>query len=127
MADEGVPDRDLVEEGERAEERQVVEVEIVTGVDAEAEGVGELRQFASTLMPCLRQARLLNTWSGLRPGSFDGLPYLGAVAGYEGLYLAAGHFRSGLYLSPGTAVVVAQLMLGEATCIDLTPFSVIRG
>ncbi len=41
VADERVPDRHFVEVRQRAEERQVVEVEIVAGVDANAEAVRE--------------------------------------------------------------------------------------
>lgn len=91
------------------------------------EGVEDLKQFAYSLIPRLAQERILKSWSGLRPGSFDGLPYLGPVLGHERLYLAAGHFRSGLHLSPGTAVVMTQAILGELPSIDLTPFSLIRG
>jgi len=41
--------------------------------------------------------------------------------------MAAGHYRSGLHMSPGTAVVLRQLMLGDEPEIDLTPFRVGRG
>jgi len=53
------------------------------------------------------------------PGSFDGLPYMGRLPGMENAYVAAGHFRSGLYLSSATAVVMGQLMRGEVQGIDL--------
>jgi glycine oxidase len=56
----------------------------------------------------------------------DGLPYLGKLPGLEDAYVAAGHFRSGLYLSAATAVVMSQLMRGEEPEIDLTPFRVGR-
>ena len=41
-------------------------------------------------------------------------------------YLAAGHFRSGLYLSPATAMVMSELLCGIAPQIDLAPFRVGR-
>ena len=44
----------------------------------------------------------------LRPGSFDGLPYLGSLPGLKNAYVAAGHFRSGLFLSTATAIVMSE-------------------
>lgn len=91
------------------------------------EGVGELIALARELVPALREAPIENTWAGLRPGSFDGFPYIGAVPGLDNAFAAAGHYRSGLHMSPGTAMVLRQLILGETPEIDLTPFRVGRG
>ena len=44
----------------------------------------------------------------------------------ENGYLAAGHYRHGLHLSTGTAVVMSQLIRGEKPQVDLTPFRVDR-
>lgn len=90
------------------------------------EGLRELRQFAHDLTPALREAELERSWAGLRPASFDGFPYLGALPGVTNAFVAAGHFRSGIYLSPGTAVVMRQLILGEPAEFDLEPFRVGR-
>jgi len=38
------------------------------------------------------------------------------------VFIAAGHFRHGLWLSTGTAVVMSRLLRGEAPGVDLTPF-----
>lgn len=89
-------------------------------------GLDDLRRFAFELVPALRDARLVDSWAGLRPASFDGLPYLGRVPGIANLFVAAGHFRSGLYLSPATAVVLGQLMRDRPPDVDLTPFSLLR-
>jgi glycine oxidase len=91
------------------------------------EGVGELVALARQLVPALRDARIENRWAGLRPGTFDGFPYLGRMPGLSNAYAAAGHYRSGLHMSPGTAVVMRQLMLGEEPEVDLSPFRVGRG
>jgi glycine oxidase len=90
-------------------------------------GVAELSDFAYDLVPGLRRFRVERTWAGLRPGSFDGFPYLGAIPGLDNAFAAAGHFRSGLHLSTGTALVLSQLLRGEQASIDLTPFRVGRG
>jgi glycine oxidase len=45
----------------------------------------------------------------------------------QNLFLAAGHFRSGLHLSCATAVAMANEMEGIPNTIDLQPFRVGRG
>jgi glycine oxidase len=92
-----------------------------------ADVIADLKNFACEMVPALRQAPVAATWAGLRPGSFDGFPYLGKVPGMENLYVAAGHFRSGLHLSPGTAVVISELLRGLPPRVDLSPFRVGRG
>ena len=86
------------------------------------EGLRELRGFATSIVPALAEAEVERTWAGFRPASFDGFPYLDHFPGTSNAFVAAGHFRSGIYLSPGTAVVMRQLMLGEPVEIDLGPF-----
>jgi len=88
--------------------------------------VAELTKFARGLVPALDDAEIERTWAGIRPGSFDGLPYLGRLPGLKNAFVAAGHFRTGLYLSPATAVVMSELMRGEKPQIDLGPFRVGR-
>ncbi len=91
------------------------------------EGVEGLLSFATKLVPALRSAAFERSWAGLRPGTADRLPYLGAIPGVENGFIAAGHFRSGLQLSPATAVVMAQVIRGEQPEVDLRPFAVDRG
>jgi glycine oxidase len=85
-----------------------------------------LLEFAIGLAPALAQASLERFWAGLRPATEDGRPYLGAVPDVENAFVAAGHFRSGLQLSTGTARVMGQLMRGLTPQIDLAPFSLDR-
>jgi glycine oxidase len=90
------------------------------------EATTDLTDFARGLVPALREAPIEKTWAGLRPGSFDGLPYLGRLPGLKNAFIAAGHFRSGLFLSAATAVVMSQLIRGEQTEVELSPFRVGR-
>jgi glycine oxidase len=90
------------------------------------EGIAELTAFARQLVPALADAQIERTWAGLRPASLDGLPYMGRLPGLENAFVAAGHFRSGLYLSPAVAVVMSQLLDDEPPQIDLTPLGVLR-
>ena len=91
-----------------------------------AEAVSELLQFATRLVPQLQAADIERCWTGFRPRGVDDLPYLGPAPGFENVYLAAGHFRAGLWQSTGTAVVISRLIRGEAPGVDLTPFRVGR-
>jgi glycine oxidase len=90
------------------------------------DAIFELTEFARGLVPALSDARIERTWAGLRPGSFDGLPYLGRLPDLRNAFVAAGHFRTGLYLSPATAVVMSQFIRGEEPQIDLSAFRVGR-
>jgi glycine oxidase len=86
------------------------------------EAVNELRTLAARLVPALASARVERCWSGLRPGSPSEWPYLGRLPSLSNAFIAAGHFRQGLWLSTGTAVVVGRLVRGESPGVDLTPF-----
>lgn len=83
------------------------------------EGVASLLKFAESLVPELACAEVVKCWAGLRPGSPDELPFLGQVPGFNNLFVGAGHFRSGLQMSPGTGVVLSDLLLDRTPKIDL--------
>jgi glycine oxidase len=91
-----------------------------------AAAISELLQFAVSLVPSLAGAAVERCWAGLRPGSPDGKPFLGTVSGVDNLFIAAGHFRAGIQLSPGTALVMKQLLLGEKPAIPLEDFRLDR-
>jgi glycine oxidase len=98
------------------------------GFDARptAGGIAGLLAFAASLVPSLAAAPLERCWAGLRPGSPDGMPFLGAVPGCANLYVAAGHFRAGIQLSPATGQVMTELLLGRLTTIPLDTFRLDR-
>ncbi len=85
-----------------------------------------LLDVAFGLCPILREAAIEATWAGLRPGSLDTRPYIGPATGFRNLIVAAGHKRAGLQLSPATAELVADLVLGRPPRIDLASFRVDR-
>lgn len=90
------------------------------------EAVRELTAFARDWAPQLRSFAASRTWAGLRPGTPDGLPYLGRVPGLDNLTVAAGHFRSGLHLAPITAELIAALLTQQPLACDLAPFRLNR-
>ncbi|HEX8810594.1 MAG TPA: FAD-dependent oxidoreductase, partial [Terracidiphilus sp.] len=87
--------------------------------------IQRLHKAAIALVPKLEEARILESWAGLRPGTPDALPILGETP-TPGYYVATGHFRDGILLAPITAEVIAALLEGRTLDCDLTPFSPAR-
>lgn len=87
----------------------------------------ELTDWAFDLAPELRIGKIVKRWAGLRPGSIDGLPFIGAIPGKPGMFVAAGHYRHGLHWSPITSALMVDLLSGVRPSLDLTPFSIARG
>jgi glycine oxidase len=84
------------------------------------EGISELQETATRLVPALASAPILRSWAGLRPGTPDQRPYIGPVPGVERLIVATGHFRTGITLAPVTAHVVARLICSGSAPYDLS-------
>jgi glycine oxidase len=84
--------------------------------------IQRLHRAALELVPKLRDARILEDWAGLRPGTPDGLPILGATD-TPGCYAATGHFRDGILLAPVTAKLMCAVIEGSAPELDLGAFS----
>ncbi len=90
------------------------------------EAVANLTQGAILAVPALKEAKVETTWSGLRPASPDGWPYLGSVPNFENLWVATGHFTHGILLSAVTGHLMSQTLSGEKTEIALEPFRLER-
>ena len=91
-----------------------------------AGAIAELLALGCKLVPALANAAVERCWAGLRPGSPDGLPYLGAVPGFDNLFIAAGHFRAGIQLSPATGLVLKELLSGQPLTVSLDAFRLDR-
>jgi len=65
-------------------------------------------------------------WSGLRPLSPDGLPYIGRHSKYDNLTIAGGHAMLGLSLAAATGKLVEELVAKSSLSVPLEPFSVER-
>jgi glycine oxidase len=94
------------------------------GFDASTtpEGLAGLQAYAERWLPGLRALEPVHAWAGLRPGLSGNHPLLGPVPGLAGLYLAAGHFRTGLQLAPITARLLVQCIVKEPLEIPLDPW-----
>jgi glycine oxidase len=85
-----------------------------------AQGLHDLLAAALAVLPALRGLTVSESWAGVRPATPDGLPFLGATE-VEGYFVASGHFRNGILLTPATAQAVADAIAGVARP-DLAPF-----
>ncbi|WP_434571739.1 glycine oxidase ThiO [Pseudomonas sp. Z3-8] len=82
-----------------------------------------LKASALELIPALADAELVGHWAGLRPGSPEGIPYIGEVPGFAGLWLNCGHYRNGLVLAPASCRLFVDVMLGREPVIDPAPYA----
>jgi glycine oxidase len=97
-----------------------------TGFDEHvtAEGIHELLHAALAAAPSLGAFTTTESWSGLRPGTADGLPFLGPTP-IEGFFLATGHYRNGILLAPATARLIADAIeSGDVGALE--PFRLAR-
>jgi glycine oxidase len=85
-----------------------------------AGGVHELLREAYRVLPDVAEMELAGMIAGLRPGTPDNLPIVGRGA-FDGLVLAAGHFRSGIMLAPLTADAVAATLAGTEPPAVIAP------
>jgi glycine oxidase len=131
------PSRDLIRHVIRSPEIYIIprsNGRILVGATVEEAGfdkrtdvatIQRLHRSAVAQVPELSNARILEDWAGLRPGTPDALPILGETA-TPGYYVATGHFRDGILLAPITARVMSETIGGANCTYDLTPFSPAR-
>jgi glycine oxidase len=91
----------------------------------EPEVIQKFHQFAANFAPDLGEARMLEAWAGLRPGTPDNLPVMdkSPLAGY---FVATGHFRNGILLAPVTAAIMASVVRRLESPFDIAAFSLER-
>jgi glycine oxidase len=77
------------------------------------EGISSLMEKAKNLVPDIGNAEWERAWTGIRPQSADGQPFLGEHPAYKGLFIAAGHFRNGILLAPATGELMADILEGK--------------
>ena len=132
-----MPSRDLLKHVVRSPEVYLIprsDGRLLVGATVEEAGfdkrtvpftIQRQHQAALDLVPKLRDAKILEDWAGLRPGTPDNLPILGATS-TPGYYVATGHFRDGILLAPITAEVMTDVVGGGTPSYNLTPFSPAR-
>ena len=90
-----------------------------TSRSVDAGEIHSLRGFAEMTTPRLRQWGEVERWSGIRPGTADKAPILGAYqSGPEDIFFALGHYRNGILLSPATTQLLCAMILGDKKTDD---------
>jgi glycine oxidase len=85
-------------------------------------GIMQLLRGALEIAPGLEDLPLAETWSGLRPGTPDDLPILGADPDVSNVVYATGHFRNGILLAPITGEIIGEVVRTGTSPIDLHPY-----
>jgi len=82
-----------------------------------------IKRSAQRYFPRLPRAELdgATPWMGFRPVSPDGLPYLGRAPRHPRVVVATGHAMMGFSLGPVSGQLVAELVAGERTSVDIGP------
>ncbi len=87
-----------------------------------ADGVLGLLEAAREVLPDVAELEWSEARAGVRPGTPDNAPIIGAAPGIDGLVWATGHYRNGILLSPVTAEAVSLVLAGEALPEALSGF-----
>ena len=87
-------------------------------------GMNEIIDKGLKVAPGLADATYLETKVGFRPVAPNFLPIIGAVPGYENLFLANGLGASGLTVGPYLGAQLAKLAAGEDLEIDIEQYDV---
>ena len=90
------------------------------------EGRSHIMQAGLNMVRGLQTAEESYAIAGLRPVTPDNLPIIGAAPYKEGMYLATGHGRRGVVLSPATARAITDLILRGSTKMPIEHFSPAR-
>jgi glycine oxidase len=89
------------------------------------EAIDALLTLATHYLPELAAAPITQSWAGLRPGTPDDLPIIGPTD-IQNAFIASGHFRNGILLAPITAKIMADLIEGRTSSLDISSFSPAR-
>jgi len=75
-------------------------------------GLSAILKEVVKICPAIERAKIIRTWSGLIPYTFDSRPILGKVDEVKGLYLAAGHPHAFSH-APTTGEIISKLVTDE--------------
>lgn len=76
---------------------------------------------AARFVPALRSLPVRRAWCGFRPWLPDRLPAVGRLDGGS-VWTTTGHEGSGVGLGPISGLLLAQMITGEPTACDVSPF-----
>lgn len=75
-------------------------------------------QAAEEMLPGISRFPVIGHWSGLRPAASRNIPYIGPHPAAEDLYVNTGHHRNGILHAPGSARLLADIILKREPVIS---------
>lgn len=88
------------------------------------EGKEDLLNWAFSIDPCLKKAKLIRHWSGLRPSTTIDRPLIGRLPDFKNIYMNTGHFRKGILQAPASAQLLVDFMSGNPSFMDIEKFNI---
>ncbi|ARJ50952.1 glycine oxidase ThiO [Staphylococcus lutrae] len=79
--------------------------------ESNADNLSWLDRESVRMIPQLQSHRIIKTWTGIRPITENEVPIMGEIA--PRLFVATGHYRNGILLSPIAGILMAQLIEGD--------------
>jgi glycine oxidase len=93
--------------------------------DLTAGGVFALLEAAWRALPAIEELPIDELWTGFRPTSRDDAPVLGPTP-IAGLFVATGHHRNGILLTPITALAMSEAILSGRVPETIRDFTIDR-
>ena len=81
---------------------------------------------AVRVVPCLDKIDFTQVWTGLRPCTPDERPVIDRHPFFQNVFLAAGHYKTGILLAPITGKVISELVLDGKTSHDISDLQLTR-
>jgi len=92
---------------------------------ADTRGVGVMVESMYSNFPALKNAVFDRAWGRVVPFTSDSLPVIDFVPEFEGLLVNSGH-TFGNATGPISGILTAEMIAGEKTSLDVSPFSLKR-
>lgn len=92
---------------------------------ADMEVMQAIAERAIRFFPILRDIKVVRAYAGVRPYTPDHMPIISDTP-VPGVYIAAGHEGDGIGLSPITAEIMTDVILGRKPCVDISPLKYSR-
>ena len=86
----------------------------------------ELHLAACGMAPFLKDASIEHHWCGLRPGSPNGIPYIGEHPEIKNLYVNTGHYRYGIVTGLGSVKLLIDHLNNKKSFMNIADFSLER-
>ena len=82
----------------------------------------QITKASTRYLKTMAGAVIRSEWCGLRPCLPDGLPAIGPLSRFSGLFVATGHAMMGLTLGPATGKLIAECVLDGSSSLDISAF-----